>query len=103
MSNDLEWWGESLGRIELQIAREDAESALHPGPCDADVSRLRDVPYIGEQLDKLSPALVAEYLRECGAWDAEELANHENNLDRLLWIACCDISEECFIRESEED
>ncbi len=103
MSNDLEWWSESLGRIELQIAREDAESASHPGPCDADVSRLRDVPYIREQLDKLSPALVVECLREYGAWDAEELADHENNLDRLLWCACCDISEECFMRESEED
>lgn len=37
MSNDLEWWSESLGRIELQITRDDAESASHPGPCDANV------------------------------------------------------------------
>ena len=57
MANDLEWWSESLGRIELQIARE----------------------------------------------DAEELADHESNLDRLLWIACGDISEEVFMRESEEE
>ena len=103
MSNDLEWWSESFGRIELQIAREDAESASHPGPCDADVARLRDVPYIREQLDRLPPALVAECLREYGAWDAEELADHDANLDRLLWCACCDISEEVFMRESEEE
>ena len=103
MTNDLEWWIESLGRIELQIAREDAESASHPGPCDADVARLRDVPYIREQLDRLPPALVAECLREYGAWDAEELADHDANLDRLLWIACGDISEEVFMRESEEE
>lgn len=103
MTNDLEWWSESLGRIELQIAREDAESASHPGPCDADVARLRDVPYIREQLDRLPPALVAECLREYGAWDAEELADHDANLDRLLWIACGDISEEVFMRESEEE
>lgn len=103
MSKNLEWWSESLGRIELQISREDAESASHPGPCDADVARLRDVPYIREQLDKLSPALVIECLRDYGAWDAEELANHENNLDRLLWIACGDISEDVFTRENEED
>lgn len=103
MANDLEWWSESLGRIELQIAREDAESASHPGPCDADVARLRDVPYIREQLDRLPPALVAECLREYGAWDAEELADHDANLDRLLWIACGDISEEVFMRESEEE
>lgn len=103
MTNDLEWWSESLGRIELQIAREDAESASHPGPCDADVARLRDVPYIREQLDRLPPALVAKCLREYGAWDAEELADHDANLDRLLWIACGDISEEVFMRESEEE
>ena len=103
MTNDLEWWSESLGRIELQIAREDAESASHPGPCDADVARLRDVPYIREQLDRLPPALVAECLREYGAWDAEELADHDANLDRLLWIACGDILEEVFMRESEEE
>ena len=103
MTNDLEWWSESLGRIELQIAREDAESASHPGPCDADVARLRDVPYIREQLDRLPPALVTECLREYGAWDAEELADHDANLDRLLWIACGDISEEVFMRESEEE
>ena len=103
MTNDLEWWSESLGRIELQIAREDAESASHPGPCDADVARLRDVPYIREQLDRLPPALVVECLREYGAWDAEELADHDANLDRLLWIACGDISEEVFMRESEEE
>ena len=103
MTNDFEWWSEFLGRIELQIAREDAESASHPGPCDADVARLRDVPYIREQLDRLPPALVAECLREYGAWDAEELADHDANLDRLLWIACCDISEEVLMRDGEEE
>lgn len=103
MANDLEWWSAGSGRIELQIAREDAESASHPGPCDADVAALRDVPYIREQLAKLDPALVASELSEYGAWDADELADHESNLDRLLWIACGDISEEVFMRESEEE
>jgi hypothetical protein len=102
MSKNLEWWTESLGRIELQMDRDDAESVSHPGQCDDDVTRLRDVPYIKEQLDNLSPALVAECLREYGAWDDGELSDHESNLDRLLWIACCDISEECFIRDSAE-
>lgn len=87
------WWTESLGRIELQITKTQAEACSHPGPCDNDVAELRKVPAIRRQLDKLAPALVAECLKEYGAWDADELADHEANLDRLLWCACCDISE----------
>jgi len=67
--------------------------APHQGQCDADIAELRLVPAIRRQLDKLSPPLVAECLREYGAWDAEELADHDANLSRLLWIACGDIVE----------
>ena len=51
------------------------------------------MPYIKKQLDKLSPELVAKCLKELGAWDAEELSNHEDNLSRLLWVACSDLVE----------
>lgn len=88
------WWTESLGRIELQITRRQAESCSHPGPCDNDVARLREEPAIKNQLAKLPPELVAECLSEYGAWDEEELADHDANLNRLLWVACCDITEE---------
>lgn len=87
------YWSESLGRIELKITKAQAESCSHPGPCDSDVADLRKAPSIRRQLDKLSPELVAECLREYGAWDAEELSDHGANLDRLLWIACCDLVE----------
>ena len=103
MTNNLEWWVESLGRIELQITHQDAESASHTGQCDADVAALRRLPYIREQLNRLSPALVSECMREYGAWSTEELDDHDANLDRLLWCACCDISEGVFMRESEEE
>lgn len=88
------WWTESLGRIELQITLAQARACSHPGPCDADVAELRQVPAIRRQLDKLKPELVAECLREYGAWDDGELADHQANLNRLLWIATCDITEE---------
>lgn len=87
------WWTESLGRIELQITRAQAAACAHPGPCDADVAALRQVPTIRRQLDKLAPDTVRECLREYGAWDADELADHDANLSRLLWIACGDVSE----------
>jgi hypothetical protein len=33
-------------------------------------------------------------LKEYGAWDAEELADHEQNLQRILWLASGDITEQ---------
>ena len=96
-------WTESLGRIELQITKAQAARGAHPGQCDEDIAALRQLPAIRRQLAKLKPETVAACLREYGAWDAEELADHDANLDRLLWCACCDISEEVFMRESEEE
>ena len=87
------WWTESLGRIELQITKAQAHSCSHPGPCDQDVADLRKNPAIRRQLQKLNPATVADCLREYGDWDDQELLDHDQNLDRLLWCACCDIAE----------
>ena len=90
------WWTESLGRIELQITKKQADSCSHPGPCDQDVADLRKNPSIRRQLRKLNPVIVAECLREYGAWDDVELSDHDQNLDRLLWCACCDIADGNF-------
>lgn len=87
------WWTTGSGRIELQIAMKDARAASHPGPCDADVDRLRGVPYLRRQLAKIAPSVLRGELREYGAWDDAELADHDANLSRLLWLACCDVAE----------
>lgn len=34
------------------------------------------------------------YLRGYGAWDDEQLADHDSNLDRLVWLAGCDLREQ---------
>ncbi len=86
-------WTESLGRIELQITRAQAHTGSHQGQCDADIAELRRVPAIRRQLEKLPAPLVAECLREYGAWDDAELSDHDANLSRLLWVACGDIVE----------
>jgi hypothetical protein len=85
------FWTESLGRIELQLTKAQARKGFHQGQCDDDIAELRRIPAIRRQLDKLSPPLVAECLRDCGAWN--ELSNHDENLSLLLWIACSDIVE----------
>ena len=92
-------WSSSSGRIELDLTIEQISKGYHTGQCDADIAELRHHPKIASQLVLLKPKLVASELKEYGAWDDVELLDHENNLDRLLWIACGDLIEE----ESEND
>jgi hypothetical protein len=81
------------GRIELQTTMEQAESASHQGDCDEDTRELSKVPAIASQLDKIDPAVLSAELKEYGAWDAEELSDHDQNLQRVLWLAAGDIAE----------
>ena len=34
------------------------------------------------------------FLRGYGAWSDDELSDHDENLNRLVWLAGCDISEQ---------
>ena len=49
------------------------------------------MPHIDAQLAEINPVILVDVLREYGAWDAEELADHEQNLQRLLWSLAGDI------------
>lgn len=86
-------WYDSSGRIYLQMTLAQASSASHQGRCDNDVDDLCNHPKIKRQLNKLDPQIVADCLKDCGAWDKEELENHQQNLRRLVWIAAGDIVE----------
>lgn len=88
------WFTSSSGRIELQMTMEQAESASHSGECDEDVRELSKVPAIAEQLTKIDPVLLSAELKEYGAWDDEERADHDQNLQRILWLAAGDITEQ---------
>jgi hypothetical protein len=88
------WASTSSGLIEMQMSPEEAYSAVHQGPCDEDVRALSQVPHIAAQLAEIDPELLRNELKEYGAWDAEELADHDQNLQRLLWSLAGDIVEE---------
>lgn len=88
------YWASSSGRIELQITKAEARSASHQGQCDTSVLALSKKPRIKKQLDKIDQTVLATELNEYGAWSETELADHTQNLQRLLWIACGDINEE---------
>jgi hypothetical protein len=87
------WYTSGSGRIELKLTKKEADIGSHPGPCDSDIAYLRTFPHIKRQLDKIDPESLKKELSEYGAWNDEELSNHDENLDRILWIACGDILE----------
>ncbi len=85
----------SFNRFELKITKAQAMmQGSHPGPCDYDIEELLQVPAIRRQLNKIPAELIALELKDYGAWDEQELSNHEENKARILWIACGDIAEE---------
>lgn len=93
--DDARWWTDGSGCVELNIGLQDARGGSHSGSCDADIDALAQEPYIASQLAKLDAekvkGVVSEYFAD--ATD-EELADHERNLERLLWLACGDLAEE---------
>jgi hypothetical protein len=86
-------WSSSCGRITLQITKAQAAQGSHQGQCDGDIEALRNIPAIRRQLNKLNQTDVVKVLEMFGAWDDQDLADHDDNLNRLLWIACGDIVE----------
>lgn len=95
------WFSTSSGRIELDLSMADAETGYHQGACDEDIYYLKRLPHIATQLEGIKPSDLRDELRWYGAWDDEDLADHEANLERLLWIACGDIVDRQF-EEIEE-
>jgi hypothetical protein len=86
-------WLSGCGRLYLRITAEQASCAYHAGQCDADVRTLSGEEAIRSQLTALDPALVREELKRYAARDEGELADHGQNLQRLLWLAAADIVE----------
>ena len=87
------WYSTGSGRIELRITKAQAACGSHQGQCDDDVMGLSEVPAIARQLRKIDPELLRMELKEFGAWDETELQDHTQNLQRILWIACGDITD----------
>ena len=88
------WWSTGSGCIELQMTKVQAASVSQGGK-DAylDVCALLRDRKIRRQVGRLDRDLVKAELREYGAWDDAEMIDHEANLQRLVWLAGCGISE----------
>jgi hypothetical protein len=87
------YWISNSGRIELEMTLEQAQSVSHSGACDTDVRALSNLFDIRTQIDRIDSEILKQELNEYGTWADQELFDKEDNLQRLVWIAGCDIAE----------
>lgn len=85
--NDLVWFSGNF--LEFQIPR---------GAVDAIAQSGDNLPAVQDWIDtiatyNLSNKQITNELDQFGAWDENELKNRADNLERLIWTACHDISE----------
>lgn len=80
-----------FNRFELRLPGKAVDDCSHSGPCDDDVAHWESRVVRPENC---TPEALREELDEYGAWSAEELADDAANWERIVWIACGNVSEE---------
>lgn len=62
--------------------------------CGAPGDASQSVEYVRSQFNVTGdPESCRKFLAGYGAWDDVELSDHESNLNRLVWLAGCDLRE----------
>ena len=96
------YWFDGSGRICLRFpSLEDARYCAHQGECLPEVQETMGLDWMASQLAEVNPDDLRRALYEHGAWDDEELADHDANLERLVWIAANDVAEDPETYEGE--
>lgn len=85
---------DGLRGVYIELTIDQAENGSHQGSCDDDIAELLKEPAIAEQLDEIGADKLRLAMKEAGAWDADELANDDDNRARALWQACCNAKED---------
>jgi len=81
-----------IGSITLSI--EVANSCGHGGDCTNDVKECMQLPEIKAEFAEIDPKQLIKELEQYGGWDEKDLQNHNDNLERILWLAASEILEE---------
>lgn len=79
-------------RFTMRLPDESISDCSHTGDCDSDVSRWK--PRIKELNKNIDLEDIQSELKQYGAWTCEELKDSEQNWNRIIWIAACNIKEE---------
>jgi hypothetical protein len=81
-----------FNRFTISMRKDAVLDCAHPGACDKGVAYW--VGRMKRQLSKIDPQDIAKELAEYGAWDENELQDHDANLQRIVWTAANDIRED---------
>lgn len=84
----------NTNRFSFDIPENIALMVPNHGPADSAILATSNMPVIAKQLATINQDDLKAELKEYGAWDNDELSNHAENIQRILWIACCEIKEQ---------
>lgn len=81
----------SFNRFSFDMPLEAVEDCSHSGACDSDVEHwAKEI----ERPSEITPELLASELKECGAWNADELADDPANWRRIIWLAAGNLKDD---------
>lgn len=86
------FWQSGSGKLSLILTGDQADIGSHQGECLEDIRWLLSRPEILEQVLLWDTEDLKQELDGYGAWDEEELSDHEKNVERMLWLACGDVN-----------
>ena len=84
----------TFDRFEFKLPLEIAQMCSHQGDCGPDIEEAMGMPEVRKELAHIKPAKLRAELREYGAWEEDELKDHDLNLARILWLGAGHILDE---------
>lgn len=92
----------SSGRLELALTREQIDSIPRQGAADDAIAALLQEPSIAAQTAQWGAQTLSAELKEYGAWDDTERADHDANIERMVWLLVGSAQDEDLQDETQE-
>lgn len=91
---DILHWNTGNYGNELGITMEDVKACSKAGQNNYPAVLVAlEKPYLAVQVARLDKDKLRLEMKEYGAWDSDELDDHDENITRWVWCCCCEISE----------
>jgi len=74
---------------EVKLPKKFIDSIPRQGRADDAVKDIQTIYNVECDKDEL-----IKYLKSTGGWSLDELQDHDDNIDRLIWISCLDCQEQ---------